>query len=103
MIAIFLPSRKYILLADIVLATPSTVFQDNPHFELGIVSGDGVHLLWQEVIGTIRGRYLILTRAVLRRVRRIYLILDVDARAAAGSADRVDSVRDIGFLTLAAG
>jgi len=46
---------EYILLCDIVLATPSTVFQDKPHFEFGIVPGDGVHLLWQEVIGTIRG------------------------------------------------
>ena len=56
---------EYVLLADIVLATPSTVFQDKPHFELGIVSGDGVHLLWQEAIGTIRGRYFILTRQEL--------------------------------------
>jgi enoyl-CoA hydratase/carnithine racemase len=53
---------EYVLLADIVLATPSTVFQDKPHFEFGIVPGDGVHLLWQEAIGTIRGRYFILTR-----------------------------------------
>jgi enoyl-CoA hydratase/carnithine racemase len=53
---------EYILLADIVLATPATVFQDQPHFEFGIVPGDGVHLLWQEAIGTIRGRYFILTR-----------------------------------------
>src|ERR1700688_4032477 len=56
---------EYILLADIVLATPSTVFQDKPHFEFGIVPGDGVHLLWQEVIGTVRGRYFILTRQEL--------------------------------------
>jgi enoyl-CoA hydratase/carnithine racemase len=56
---------EYILLCDIVLATPSTVFQDKPHFEFGIVPGDGVHLLWQEVIGTIRGRYFILTRQEL--------------------------------------
>jgi enoyl-CoA hydratase/carnithine racemase len=56
---------EYALLADIVLATPSTVFQDKPHFEFGIVPGDGVHLLWQEVIGTIRGRYFILTRQEL--------------------------------------
>jgi enoyl-CoA hydratase/carnithine racemase len=56
---------EYILLADIVLATPSTVFQDKPHFEFGIVPGDGVHLLWQEAIGTIRGRYFILTRQEL--------------------------------------
>jgi enoyl-CoA hydratase/carnithine racemase len=53
---------EYILLADIVLVTPSTVFQDKPHFEFGIVPGDGVHLLWPEVIGTVRGRYFILTR-----------------------------------------
>ena len=56
---------EYILLADIVLASPSTVFQDQPHFELGIVPGDGVNLLWQEVIGTVRGRYFILTRQEL--------------------------------------
>jgi enoyl-CoA hydratase/carnithine racemase len=52
---------EYILLADIVLATPATVFQDKPHFDFGIVPGDGVNLLWQEVIGTVRGRYFILT------------------------------------------
>ena len=56
---------EYILLADIVLATPSTVFQDKPHFEFGIVPGDGVHLLWPEVIGSIRGRYFLLTRQEL--------------------------------------
>jgi enoyl-CoA hydratase/carnithine racemase len=56
---------EYILLADIVLGTPSTVFQDKPHFEFGIVPGDGVNLLWQEVIGTVRGRYFILTRQEL--------------------------------------
>ena len=56
---------EYILLADVVLATPSTVFQDKPHFEFGIVPGDGVHLLWQEVIGSVRGRYFILTRQEL--------------------------------------
>jgi enoyl-CoA hydratase/carnithine racemase len=52
----------YILLADIVLATPSTVFQEKPHFEFGSVPGDGVNLLWPEVIGSVRGRYFILTR-----------------------------------------
>jgi enoyl-CoA hydratase/carnithine racemase/AraC-like DNA-binding protein len=56
---------EYILLADIVLATPLTVFQDKPHFDLGIVPGDGVNLLWSEVIGNVRGRYFILTRQEL--------------------------------------
>jgi enoyl-CoA hydratase/carnithine racemase len=56
---------EYILLADIVLATPSTVFQDKPHFDFGIVPGDGVNLLWPEVIGSVRGRYFILTQQEL--------------------------------------
>jgi enoyl-CoA hydratase/carnithine racemase len=56
---------EYALLADIVLATPETVFQDKPHFDFGIVPGDGVNLLWPEVIGSVRGRYFILTRQKL--------------------------------------
>ena len=56
---------EYLLLCDMVLATPSVVFQDKPHFDFGIASGDGVHLLWQEAIGTIRGRYFILTQQEL--------------------------------------
>jgi enoyl-CoA hydratase/carnithine racemase len=56
---------EYALLADIVLATPETVFQDKPHFDFGIAPGDGVNLLWPEVIGSVRGRYFILTRQEL--------------------------------------
>lgn len=56
---------EYALLTDIVLATPETVFQDKPHFEFGIVPGDGMHILWPHVIGSIRGRYFLLTRQVL--------------------------------------
>ena len=56
---------EYVLLADIVLATPATVFQDKPHFDFGIVPGDGVNLLWPEVIGSVRGRYFILIRQLL--------------------------------------
>ncbi|MEX6508938.1 hypothetical protein [Jiella sp. M17.18] len=52
-------------MTDIVLATPQTVFQDKPHFEFGNVPGDGVHLLWPHVIGSIRGRCFLLTRQVL--------------------------------------
>jgi enoyl-CoA hydratase/carnithine racemase len=56
---------EYALLTDIVIATPETVFQDKPHFDFGIVPGDSVNLLWPEVIGSIRGRYFILTRQKL--------------------------------------
>lgn len=53
---------EYVLLCDIVLATPETVFQDMPHAAFGIAPNDGVHLLWPEVLGTIRGRYFVLTQ-----------------------------------------
>lgn len=56
---------EFALLTDTILATPETVFQDKPHFEFGIVPGDGVHILWPEVIGSLRGRHFLLTRQVL--------------------------------------
>jgi len=56
---------EYALLADIVIATPETVFQDKPHFAFGIVPGDGIHSLWPEVIGSIRGRTFVLTQQII--------------------------------------
>jgi enoyl-CoA hydratase/carnithine racemase len=56
---------EYVLLCDIVIATPDTVFQDKPHFGFGIVPGDGIHSLWPHVIGSIRGRYFVLTQQAL--------------------------------------
>jgi enoyl-CoA hydratase/carnithine racemase len=56
---------EYALLCDIVIATPDTIFQDKPHFAFGIVPGDGIHSLWQEVIGPIRGRTFVLTQQII--------------------------------------
>lgn len=56
---------ELVLLCDIVIATPDTVFQDKPHFAFGIVPGDGVHSLWPEVIGSVRGRTFLLTQQVI--------------------------------------
>jgi enoyl-CoA hydratase/carnithine racemase len=56
---------EYALLADIIFATPDTIFQDKPHLNFGIVPGDGVHSLWQEVIGPIRGRTFLLTQQII--------------------------------------
>jgi enoyl-CoA hydratase/carnithine racemase len=56
---------EYVLLCDIVLATPDTVFQDMPQQAFGIAPNDGIHLLWPEVIGSVRGRYFILTQQKL--------------------------------------
>ena len=56
---------EYALLADIVIATPDTVFQDKAHFAFGVVPGDGIHSLWPEVIGSIRGRTFVLTQQII--------------------------------------
>ena len=52
---------EYALLCDIVLAAESAYFQDAPHPAFGIVQGDGLHVVWPEVIGEIRGRYFLLS------------------------------------------
>src|ERR1700676_688946 len=52
---------EYALLCDIVLAAEGACFQDAPHPAFGIVPGDGMHVLWPEVIGEIRGRYFLLS------------------------------------------
>jgi enoyl-CoA hydratase/carnithine racemase len=56
---------EYILLSDVVLASDTAEFQDLPHFNFGIVPGDGVHVVWPEVIGSVRGRYFLLTQQKL--------------------------------------
>lgn len=56
---------EYVLLSDIVIATPDTIFQDKPHLNFGIVPGDGIHSLWPEVIGSIRGRTFVLTQQII--------------------------------------
>jgi enoyl-CoA hydratase/carnithine racemase len=53
---------EYALLADIVIASETTVFGDFPHLTFGIVPGDGVHVIWEEALGLNRARHLILTQ-----------------------------------------
>jgi len=88
---------EYVLLCDIVLATPTTVFQDMPHAAFGIAPNDGIHLLWPEIIGSIRGRYFILTQQKIgaeeaQRLGVVNEIVPADellARARALAADIV--------------
>ena len=49
------------VLADIVLAADTTVFQDAPHFPAGLVPGDGMQIVWPLLLGPNRGRYFLLT------------------------------------------
>lgn len=52
---------EYALLADIVIASETAVFSDAPHLGFGIAPGDGLFVVWEEVLGLNRARYLELT------------------------------------------
>jgi enoyl-CoA hydratase/carnithine racemase len=49
------------VLSDITLAAESAVFQDQPHIPFSTVPGDGMHVVWMELLGVNRGRYFLLT------------------------------------------
>lgn len=49
------------LLCDIVLAADTAYFADGTHFEMGIIPGDIVHIIWPMLLGLNRGRYFLLT------------------------------------------
>lgn len=53
---------EYALIADVVIAAETTVFSDFPHLTFGIVPGDGIHVVWEEALGTNRARHLTLTQ-----------------------------------------
>jgi enoyl-CoA hydratase/carnithine racemase len=60
------------LLSDIVIATPDTEFQDQPHLPSQLIPGDGVQVLMPYLMGRIRGAYY------------LYLGQRIDAETAMG-------------------
>jgi enoyl-CoA hydratase/carnithine racemase len=53
---------EYVLLADSVIASETTVFSDFPHLTFGIVPGDGIQVIWEAVLGFNRYRHLTMTQ-----------------------------------------
>ena len=53
------------LLSDVTLACETAIVQDKAHVLAGSVPGDGVQVVWQELLGPNRGRYFLLTGQVL--------------------------------------
>jgi enoyl-CoA hydratase/carnithine racemase len=47
-----------VLLADVIVASDTTVFSDYPHLAFGIAPGDGLFVIWEEVLGLNRARQL---------------------------------------------
>ena len=52
---------EYALLADVVIAGETAVFSDTPHLAFGIAPGDGLFVVWEEVLGLNRARFLEIT------------------------------------------
>lgn len=61
------------LLSDIAIASENATFQDLPHFPSGLVPGDSVHVVWQQLLGPNRGRYFLLTGQVLNAQEALQL------------------------------
>ena len=56
---------EYVLLADITIASDGATFADKPHMGFGIVPGDGLQVIYEELLGVNRARYFALTQQQL--------------------------------------
>jgi enoyl-CoA hydratase/carnithine racemase len=54
------------VMCDVVLCTEDASFADLPHFPAGVVPGDGVHVVWQHILGPNRGRYFMLMGQIIK-------------------------------------
>ena len=52
---------EYLLLSDIHIASDRAVYGDLPHPAFGITAGDGLQVVWEEVAGTARAKWLLWT------------------------------------------
>jgi len=52
---------EYLLLADIHIASERATYGDTPHPAFGITGGDGVHVVWEEIAGSARTKWLLWT------------------------------------------
>ena len=52
---------EYLLVADIHIASEHATYADFPHPEFGITGGDGVQVVWEEIAGTARAKWLLWT------------------------------------------
>jgi enoyl-CoA hydratase/carnithine racemase len=50
---------EYLLLTDIHIASEHAVYGDLPHPTFGITAGDGLQVVWEEVAGVARAKWLL--------------------------------------------
>jgi enoyl-CoA hydratase/carnithine racemase len=56
---------EYLLLADIHIASETATYGDPAHPSFNFAAGDGVHVVWEEVVGSARAKWLLWTGAVI--------------------------------------
>jgi enoyl-CoA hydratase/carnithine racemase len=56
---------EYLLLADIHIASETATYGDPAHPNFNFAAGDGVHVVWEEVVGSARAKWLLWTGAVI--------------------------------------
>jgi enoyl-CoA hydratase/carnithine racemase len=54
------------LMADLVLVSDDAEFADHAHFVRDVVPGDGVNLVWRDLLGRARANFLLLTGEPIR-------------------------------------
>jgi enoyl-CoA hydratase/carnithine racemase len=52
---------EYLLSSDVHIASERATYGDYPHPTFGITGGDGLHVVWEEVAGTARAKWLLWT------------------------------------------
>ncbi|HEY4278371.1 MAG TPA: enoyl-CoA hydratase/isomerase family protein [Conexibacter sp.] len=52
---------EYLLLSDVHIASERATYADAPHPAFGITGGDGLQVVWEEVAGTARAKWLLWT------------------------------------------
>lgn len=70
------------LMCDIVLAADEAAFQDSAHFVGGLVPGDGVHVVFQLVMGYNRAKYFLMTGQIIdaQEAKQVGLVNEVLSR-----------------------
>jgi len=67
------------IMCDVVLAAEGAAFQDSAHYVGGLVPGDGVHVVYQLIMGYNRARYFLLTGQIIgaREAKEVGLVNEV--------------------------
>ena len=76
------------LLADLVIAADTASFADHAHFARDFVPGDGVHLVWMHLLGTIRAKHFLLTGRTILAQEALELGLVSEVVPAAEALER---------------